>query len=93
MNEQNKPVGPHNLILEERKRLSISGVTEIDSFDEQTVVLFCTEGQIAIRGEGLHINRIDVDSGELTLEGNRIDSFAYADNRAVHGGLLGRLFR
>lgn len=93
MNEQNKPTGPHNLILEERKRLSISGVTEIDSFDEQTVVLFCTEGQIAIRGEGLHINRIDVDSGELTLEGNRIDSFAYADNRAVHGGLLGRIFR
>ena len=43
MNEQNKPAGPHNLILEERKRLSISGVTEIDSFDEQTVVLFCTD--------------------------------------------------
>lgn len=84
---------PHNVILEDRKRLSISGVTEIDSFDEQTVVLFCSDGQLAIRGDGLHINRIDVDSGELSLEGDRIDSLAYAENRASHGGLLGKLFR
>lgn len=83
----------HNIILEGRKRLSISGVTEIDSFDEQTVVLFCSDGQLAIRGDGLHINRIDVDSGELSLEGERIDSLAYAENRAAHGGLLGKLFR
>lgn len=46
MNEQNKPAGPHNLILEERKRLSISGVTEIDSFDEQTVVLFVQKDKL-----------------------------------------------
>lgn len=93
MNEQNRANPPHNVILEDRKRLSISGVTEIDSFDEQTVVLFCSDGQLAIRGDGLHINRIDVDSGELSLEGSRIDSLAYAENRAAHGGFLGRIFR
>lgn len=90
MNEQK--AAPHNVILEDRKRMSISGVTEIDSFDEQTVILFCGGGQLAIRGDGLHINRIDVDSGELSLEGERIDSLAYAENRAAHG-FLGKLFR
>lgn len=93
MNEQNRPAAPHNVILEERGRLSISGVTEIDSFDEQTVILFCTAGQLAIRGEGLHINRIDVESGELSLEGDRIDSLAYADNHPIRGGLFSRLFK
>ena len=93
MAEGKKPVGPHTIILEERRRLSVSGVTEIDSFDEQTVVLFCETGELAIRGEGLHINRIDVDTGELSLEGTRIDGLSYADNLPSKGGLLGRLFR
>lgn len=92
MQEQSQ-TAPHNFILENRKKLHISGVTEIDSFDEQTVILFCSLGQLAIRGEGLHINRIDVDSGELSLEGERIDSMAYAENRAARGGFFGRIFR
>lgn len=93
MEQQKQTAAPHNVIMEGRKRLSISGVTEIDSFDEQTVILFCSTGQLAIRGEGLHINRLDVDSGELSIEGERIDSMAYADNHPVRGGLLSRIFR
>lgn len=84
---------PHNVILESRSRMTISGVTEIESFDEQSVVLYCTAGELAIRGEGLHISRIDVDTGELNLEGERIDALSYADNAPVRGGILGRLFR
>lgn len=84
---------PHNIIMEERKRLTISGVTDIDSFDEQTVVVYCATGELAIRGEGLHINRIDVETGELNLEGERIDALTYADNLPSRGGIFGRLFR
>ncbi len=73
--------------------MTVTGVTEIDSFDEQSVVLFCETGELAIRGTGLHINRIDVDTGELSLEGERIDGLSYADNLPVRGGILGRLFR
>ena len=57
------------------------------------MVLFCETGELAIRGTGLHINRIDVDTGELSLEGERIDGLSYADNLPVRGGILGRLFR
>ena len=93
MAEEKKKLGPHNVILEERRRLTISGVTDIDSFDEQTVVLYCETGELAIRGEGLHINRIDVETGELSLEGLRIDAFSYADNLPNRGGFFSKLFR
>lgn len=88
-----KPNMPHNIILESRQRMTISGVTEIESFDEQCVLLYCTAGEMSVRGEGLHVSRIDVDTGELNLEGERIDAIAYADNAPVRGGLLGRLFK
>ena len=93
MVEEKKPAAPHNFIMEGRRKMTVTGVTEIDSFDEQSVVLFCEPGELAIRGTGLHINRIDVDTGELSLEGERIDGLSYADNLPVRGGILGRLFR
>ena len=93
MADEKKPVPAHNVIMESRRKLSISGVTEIDSFDEQTVVLFCETGELAIRGEGLHINRVDVDTGELSLEGTRIDGLSYADNLSSRGGFFSKLFR
>lgn len=93
MVEEKKPAVPHNVILEGRRKLTITGVTEIDSFDEQSVIVFCATGELAVRGEGLHINRIDVDTGELSLEGTRIDSLAYADNLPARGGFFGKLFR
>ena len=47
MVEEKKKAGPHNVVMEDRKRLTVTGVTEIDSFDEQTVVLFCDTGELA----------------------------------------------
>ena len=93
MVEEKKKAGPHTVVMEDRKRLTVTGVTEIDSFDEQTVVLFCDTGELAIRGEGLHINRIDVDAGEVNLEGGRSDALSYADNMPSRGGIWGKLFR
>ena len=84
---------PHNVILEGRRRMALSGITDVDSFDEQLVVLYCDTGQIAIRGEQLHISRIDVETGEVNLEGGRIDGVTYTDQRPNRGGLLSRLFR
>lgn len=93
MVEEKKKAMPHNVILEDRKRLSVSGVTDIDSFDEQTVALFCASGELVIHGQGLHINRIDVDTGELNLEGESIDGLSYTDNQPMHGGFFSKLFR
>ena len=69
-NEEKRSVGAHNLILEERGNLTITGVEDVDSFDEETVVVYTGLGELTVRGSGLHINKIDVEAGELSLEGH-----------------------
>lgn len=92
MPEEKTIVRAHRLELDSRRSLNITGVTDIDSFDEETVALFTDVGELIIKGSSLHIGRIDVDSGELSLDGE-IDSLEYTDNTVAKGGLLGRLFR
>lgn len=82
----------HNIIMEDRRKLTISGVMDIDSFDEESVVLFTEDGELTVRGVNLHINKIDVDTGDLLMEGE-VDSLTYSDNQTQKGGLFSRLFR
>lgn len=83
---------PHNLILEERKKLSISGVTDVDSFDEQTVVAYTVKGEITVRGWDLHVSKLNLEQGELTLEGE-ISSLVYTDVKAKSTGLFSKILR
>lgn len=83
---------PHHVIMEDRATLNISGVTDIDSFDEQTVVVYTDLGELLIKGYHLHINKIDVENGDLSLEGE-IYSLSYSDSQPQTGGFLSRLFR
>lgn len=82
---------PHNLSLEERKNLTVSGVTDIGSYDEQTVIAITELGELTIKGEGLHIIRMSVDTAELTVEGE-ISSLAYSEIQPS-GGFFSRLFK
>ena len=61
--EKKAPAMPHNLILEDRRTLTVSGVSDVDSFDEQTVVVFTDMGELTVRGTDLHINRLSVEVG------------------------------
>ncbi len=83
---------PHNLVLEDRRLLTVSGVSDVDSFDEETVVVFTDLGELTIRGANLHINRLSVDVGELTVEGN-IAALIYSDDTPKNGGFFSRVFR
>ena len=97
MNEQNNinqmPV-PHNVILEDRRRLTVSGVSDVDSFDEQTVIVFTQMGELTVKGEDLHINRLSLEIGELALEGD-ITALTYTDRaqKPQQGSFWGRVFR
>ena len=97
MNEQNSinqmPV-PHNVILEDRRRLTVSGVCDVDSFDEQTVIVFTQMGELTVKGEDLHINRLRLEMGELALEGD-ITALTYTDRaqKPQQGSFWGRVFR
>lgn len=83
---------PHNIIIEDRKTITVTGVSDIDSFDEQVVVAYTEYGELTIKGLGLHVNKIDVDSGELNVEGE-IYALSYEDTQTHKGGLLAKLFR
>jgi len=81
---------PHRLVLEGRGRLSVTGITEIESFDENTVVLYTTRGTLVIHGRQLHLSTLSVDGGQASVDGT-IDSLVYEDEQRG-GGLFSRLF-
>lgn len=83
----------HNIILEGRKRLSVSGVTDVDKFDENSIVLYTNMGELTVRGSELHVNDLSVTSGEMNIEGN-IDSIVYSESdRCSPLSFVGRIFR
>lgn len=83
---------PHNLVLEDRRMLTVSGVSDVDSFDEETVIVFTDSGELTVRGSDLHINRLSVEMGELTVEGS-INALIYSDNAPKSGGFFSKVFR
>lgn len=83
----------HNIILEDRRSLMVSGVSDVDSFDEQTVMLYTELGELTVRGTDLHMNKLNVETGDVSIEGN-IASLAYQDEAPrSSGGFIGKLFR
>ena len=91
--EENMPrmEGAHHVILEGREQLSVSGVEEVESFDENTIVMVTATGTRVVRGEDLHIEKLSLDGGDLKVEG-AVDALSYEDDRGGRGGLLSRLF-
>ncbi len=84
---------PHTMILENRKNLSLSGVTDVDSFDEREIILYTRLGELTITGKDLHINAVNIENGSMTVEGD-IWSLQYGDRDKQNPlTLLGRLFR
>lgn len=69
----------HCLSMENRRKMSLNGVTDVSGFNENTILLQTTMGKLAIQGEQLHIGRIDLDLGLLELEGS-ISELAYAED-------------
>lgn len=85
-------VFPHNCILEDRKTLSVSGVNNVGSFDEETIVAVTDYGELTVRGQNLHITKLSLEIGELCIEGT-INALQYADVVEKGGSFLSRVFR
>jgi len=83
---------PHNLIMEGRERLSISGVEDVESFDEEAIVIYTTKGMLIVQGENLHIEKLSLDGGELAVEG-RVHTLRYEEETKAKGGFLAKFFK
>ncbi len=83
----------HNAILENRKRLLLSGVTDVDSFNENQMILFTELGELMIKGKNLHINEMNVETGDFSVEGD-IWALIYGDkDKNQRLGFLKKIFK
>lgn len=93
MNNEKTANSTHNVILEGRKNLTLSGVTDVDSFDERCIILYTQMGELVIKGRDLHINSMSVETGDMTIDGD-IWALTYGDkDKKNTPTFLGKLFR
>ena len=83
-----------NIIMEDRSRLSVSGVEDIDTFDESNFIAITTAGALIVKGADLHISKLNVDTGELVVDGE-FDSCVFNNSYGgkAGGGLLSKIFK
>ena len=67
--ERNIPSAPHIINMEDRRKISLTGVNDVDSFDEQCVTVITQTGELTVRGENLKIGKLSTDTGEMSIEG------------------------
>lgn len=79
---------PHKLTLNERSNLSITGVSEVISFDDSTVILTTQLGTLAVHGSGLQLKTLSLEGGQVIVDG-QVSALIYEESRS--SGLFGRL--
>ena len=82
----------HNFLLENREKMSITGVLDIDIFNPDMVVVQTEMGMLTVKGIDLHINKLNLESSELTVEGE-IGSCIYSDKNVASGNFFGKIFK
>lgn len=81
----------HEIRLEDRERLAVSGVSEVISVSESYVALMTSEGRMYIKGAELSLGMLNVETGELTLEG-RVNLIEYHDRKKKKNSASSKLF-
>ena len=93
MAEEKRKAGRHTLNMDEREKTRISGVLEVLSFDEEGVMMETTCGLLLLKGAGLHMGKLDLDTGDVTVDGT-IDNITYSEGGfSEKQSILGKLFR
>lgn len=82
-----------NLILENREKLNVSGVNDVLSFDDQVVIIETELGMLTVKGENLKINKLNIDTSEVIVEG-KINNLSYSEHQIKNeGGIFGKIFK
>ena len=89
--EFNIPAEAHRLELTGREHLTVSGVEDVERFDESGVIMTTSAGTLIVTGEDLHIGKLSLEGGELYVDG-RVTSISYEDTPNRQGGFFSRLF-
>lgn len=93
VNKLEKLVTNQNIILENREKISVTGVSDIHSFDDELVIIQTDLGILTIKGDDLKMNKLNLENNELIVEG-KIIAIAYSDiNTAKKSGFMNKLFK
>lgn len=80
----------HTLSLTNRESLTLTGISDVDSFNEEQIEAICSCGELSIKGELLHIEELNLDTGILTVSG-KITTLSYSE-KFTSTSLIKRLF-
>jgi len=92
MTEELSRLETHTLLLEDRNRLKLSGVSDVDSFDETAVTAYTVKGELHIGGMQLRVLSLNTQTGDMLLEGT-VSSLIYLDNAPKKQGFFSKLLR
>ena len=87
---ENRMKKPHLLTIDNRRLLTLTGVEDVSGFDEQTINVRLSEMTLVVKGTGLHISKLNLESGDVVIDGS-ISSLQYLGSSS--GSLRSRLFR
>lgn len=83
-----------NLVLENREKLSISGVLDVLSFDDRVVIVETELGLLNVKGANLRINKLSIDTSEVVVEGDIFNlSYSEKSTEKKNGSLIGKIFK
>lgn len=84
----------NNIVIENREKMTISGVTDVLSFDDQIIILETNLGLLTIKGENLKINKLNIDTSDFSLNGKLL-GISYSDGTfdGKQGSFLGKIFK
>ena len=89
MSEQSKF---HSIIVENRRKVVITGVRDVESFNENDIIIVTHSGGLKIKGRNLEISRVNVESGDLEMTGE-VKSVHYSDLDRTPNNVITKLFR
>jgi sporulation protein YabP len=85
---------PHKVMIDSREKIVITAVEDVDSFNENELILLTNHGFITVTGQDLHISKLNLDEGQLVVAG-MIQSVDYADHEEERAkrGVFSKMFR
>lgn len=82
----------HIITLDDRKKLTVTGVISVDGMSDREVEISLADSRLTVKGEGLTVNKLNVDDGNLTVVGQNICSLVYGDKNKASKGIA-KLFK
>ena len=94
INQEAKSRKAHNVVIANKKQMTVSGVVRVENFNESMIVLVTEFGQMTIEGTNLHISRLSLETGEMNIDGDIIGLFYSGDSYdRKNSNLFSKIFK